>query len=485
MALATLDDVDLAWEQEGAVATLRLAGRGPAHDTPATLRFTAGDGRVRVGLVLLEGRREIDVSIQPGLVARAVGRGGVPSPDAAAQVGRWLASFAAAHGAWRPEDPPGAGLVAVVGGAAFPLLGAALAGGAGPLEEVPRWAAPALAAPTARAGAQAAFAGRATRPVVAAFAASLLSGRPGAAVALYPLALACMAPALGPDRLARVLAATEPWRAPETWPEVDLVTEAARLTPHLGEHRTERVLLDAAHLEGGPTLLAEALQAYGLVRHRVGRRLPNRLVEFRAHCRALLPPDPNPLGVVAPVRRRASARATVPRPTRGPGTPPAAPPRPAPPPPPRPPTAEERRRAMFHAPRTQAARVPEHLPLAHPATVNALAGREVPGGGGGALRFVVPRTAAELAEWGERLHNCVGGFGPAVNERRSIVVGIESGERLAYCIDVRPDGVIRQFLGTHNRPVPRPDALAVVHALAAAGVVRSDLAANDHWFESS
>ena len=115
--------------------------------------------------------------------------------------------------------------------------------------------------------------------------------------------------------------------------------------------------------------------------------------------------------------------------------------------------------------------------------MTALSGREVVGGGADRLRLVVPRTAAELAEWGARLHNCVGGFGPAVNEQRSIVVGVEAGDRLAYCIDVRPDGVIRQFLGAHNRPVPRPDALAVVQALAGAGVVRADLAANRHWFE--
>ena len=272
MALATLDDVDLAWRQEGPVATLRLAGRGRAGAAPATLRFTAGDGRVRVGLLLLEGRREIDVSIQPGVVARTVGCGGAPTPEAAARVGDWLAAFAAAHGALRPDDPTAAGLVAVVGGAGFPLLGAALAQGVAPLDEVPRWAAAPLAAPTARVGAHVAFAGRASRPVVAAFAASLVSAgqpvglgpaAPPTPAALYPLALGLMAPALGPDRLARVLAATDPWRAPASWPDVDLVADGARLTPHLGEHRTERLLLEAARLDDGPTLLADALVAYG------------------------------------------------------------------------------------------------------------------------------------------------------------------------------------------------------------------------------
>lgn len=493
MAVATLDAAELGWEQHATVATLRIRPSGDHPEVSATtLRFRVDGGRVRVGLLLLDGHRDIDVSIQPAFVTRAVGGEGRGATAAAEQVCRWVAAFAAANGAWRPEDPAAAGVSAVVGGASFPLLGAAMDQGAAPLDEVPRWATAVLAAPTARAAAQAAFPARATRPVVAALAAALVSGvgpdgssgggTAGAAtVALFPLALATMAPALGPDRLARVLGATEPWRGPAAWPEVDLVADAARLTPHLGEQRTERLLLDAAHLESGPALLADAVQAYGLVRHRAGRRLPNRLVEFREHCRALLPPDPNPLGVVAPTRRRSPGHAA--RPAVAPPVVPRVAPPPPPPPAPPVPTAAERRRAMLRAPRTQSSHVPEHLPLVHPPPVTALIGRQVRGGVGEPLRFVVPRTAAELTAWGDRLHNCVGGFGPAVNERRSIVVGIESGDRLAYCIEVRPDGVIRQFLGAHNRPVPRPDALPVVQALAAAGVVRADATDNGHWFE--
>ena len=139
---------------------------------------------------------------------------------------------------------------------------------------------------------------------------------------------------------------------------------------------------------------------------------------------------------------------------------------------------------MYRAPAARSVTVPDHVPLEPAAPVRALAGRELAGGGPERLRLVVPRTAAELAQWGDRLHNCVGGFGPAVNEGRSVVVGVEAGDRLAYCIEVRPDGVIRQFLGAHNRPVPRGDALAVVHALVEGGLVRSDLSANAPWFEA-
>lgn len=490
MATTTLDGVRLAWHEDGAVATLTVE-RDPdgtcAH--PATLRFSADEGRLRVGLVLLAGRRETDVSIQPALVVRTLGGGGAPGGGAATLTASWVAAFARLHGGWRPASPEAAGLLATVAGGSFPLLGAALDEGAAPLGEVPRWAAPVLAHSSARAGAVEAFGGRATRPVVAALAASLVSGlgegradpggRPVDAdgpvtVALHPLVLGLMAPALAPDRLVRVLRAADPWRPADEWPDVDAVARARRLTPDLGEHRTERLLLDAARLDDGPAVLAETLATYDLVRHRLGRRLPNRLQELRAHCTALLPPDPNPHGLVTP-RRRARRR---PEPARRATA--AAPP--APPPPPVP-TADERRRAMFHPPATSNAVVPEHVPLDHPPAVAGLADREVPGDTRGRLRFVVPRTAAELRQWGDRLHNCVGGFAPAVNEGRARVIGVESSERLAYCIDVRPDGAIRQFLAAHNRPVPRHDALAVVHALAAAGVVRRELPANSHWFE--
>ena len=123
-----------------------------------------------------------------------------------------------------------------------------------------------------------------------------------------------------------------------------------------------------------------------------------------------------------------------------------------------------------------------NLVLAHPTAVSTLAGREVTGNGD-RLRFVVPRTAAELAEWGRRLHNCVGGFGPAVHEGRSWLLGVEADGRLAYCIEVRPGGDIRQFHAAHNRPVPRRDALAVVHALAVAGIVDPGHVSNGPWFE--
>lgn len=478
-----------AWAQDGAVAHLRVPGVDGAP--PTELRFAAAEGRVAVALVLLGGRRAVDVSIQPGLVATLVG------PADAREVGDRLAAFARGQGAWAPSEPTAADLVAVVAGAAFPLLGAALEAGATALAEVPRWAAPVLSAPTARAGAARAFGPRATRPVVAALAAGLVRGvdRGGAtggpptptAPDLLPLALGLMAPALAPDRLARVLRAgadTGPGPPPASWPDGEVVDLGRRHTPGWGEHRTERVLLDAAALGDGPSVLAEALCLQALVGHRAPTRLPNRLVPLRDELRSLLPADPNPHGLVAP-RRRRSRPVAAEGPARRPPAPTSTISRlgpPGPPVPPPQPTADARRGAMLRAPATRGAAPPEHVPLQHPAAVLVLAGVEVLGATG-PLRLVVPRTGAELGAWGARLDNCVGGFAAAVNEGRSVILGVEAADRLAYCIEVRPDGGVRQFLATRNRPVPRGDAAAVLAALAAAGVVHRSAPGNEIWFE--
>lgn len=481
----------LGWDADGAVARLGVAGASGAPRTE--VRFVAGSGRVAVVLALLRGRRAVDVSIQPGVVAALV-----REPDAPAVAER-LADFAGGHDAWSPPDPVAAGLLAVVAGAAFPLLGAASAAGAAPLAEVPRWAAPVVAAPTARAGAERAFGARATRPVVAAFAASLVgvaapqdAGAPGATGApgapgapirepdLAPLALGLMAPALEPDRLARVLRAGEgagQQHPRAAWPDVEVVAIGRRVTPAWGEHRTERVLLDAAASEDGLAVLTEALRLHDLAGHRAPARLPNRLVPLRDELRTLLPADPNPEGLVAPRRRPARVR------SRALGPPPPA--RPvvlAPPPPPPAPTADERRGAAYRAPASRGAAPADHVALSHPPAVLVLAGREVLGPSG-PLRLVVPRSGAELGAWGTRLGNCVGGFAAAVAEGRSIVLGVEAGDRLAYCLEIRPDGGVRQFLAARNRPVPRGDAAEVLRVLVEAGVVRTSAPGNDVWFD--
>lgn len=136
---------------------------------------------------------------------------------------------------------------------------------------------------------------------------------------------------------------------------------------------------------------------------------------------------------------------------------------------------------MWRPPATRSSAPDEHVPLHHPPAVLVLAGVEVLGANG-PLRLVVPRTGAELVTWGERLGNCVGTFAAAVNEGRSILVGVEVLDRLAYCLEVRPDGGVRQFLAARNRPVPDGDVGPVLAAVAAVGVLRRDAPGNEIWF---
>lgn len=100
------------------------------------------------------------------------------------------------------------------------------------------------------------------------------------------------------------------------------------------------------------------------------------------------------------------------------------------------------------------------------------------------LRLVLPRTTGELVAWGRRLHSCVGSFGPAVATGRSILFGVERDGTLRYCVELSPDGMVRQFLGERNTAVPRSVAAAVCARLVALGLLRTDGDANCIWLEA-
>ena len=59
----------------------------------------------------------------------------------------------------------------------------------------------------------------------------------------------------------------------------------------------------------------------------------------------------------------------------------------------------------------------------------------------------------------------------AVAAGRSVLIGVEARGVLAYCVEVAPDGSVRQFLGERNRTVPRPVVAPVCDFLVVAGVV--------------
>jgi hypothetical protein len=100
---------------------------------------------------------------------------------------------------------------------------------------------------------------------------------------------------------------------------------------------------------------------------------------------------------------------------------------------------------------------------------------------GNRLRIVVPRSTSELAAWGRRLHSCIGTYGAAVASGRSLLLGVEVADVLSYCIEVTPDGAVRQFLGYGNRAVPARRARAVCERLVEARIVDPTLAANRVW----
>jgi hypothetical protein len=121
--------------------------------------------------------------------------------------------------------------------------------------------------------------------------------------------------------------------------------------------------------------------------------------------------------------------------------------------------------------------VPPDTAFRHPAAVARLHGADV----GAELRLLLPRTGDELVAWGRRLRSCIGSFGAAVAAGRSVLIGIEEGGVLAYCLEVAPDGSVRRFLGERNRPVPRPVVAAVCGRLVAAGIVDPGRTANEVW----
>lgn len=90
-------------------------------------------------------------------------------------------------------------------------------------------------------------------------------------------------------------------------------------------------------------------------------------------------------------------------------------------------------------------------------------------------RITVPRTALDLVEWGDRLHNCIGGYAHAWNTGRSILGSVHHGEDLIGAFElVQPDSgnawKIEQMLGKRNRGLEPEVRSAVEEAMMQAGV---------------
>lgn len=435
------------------VTELVLADPDPAA---APVRFVLGiddERRLVIGL-RVAGERIIDVSRRPGLLARAAGA-------RTAEVAATCRRVCGEHGAWiAPEDAP---LAAAAGGAAFPILGAAYERSAVALEFIPRWSAPVLAAPSPGPAAQRAFGIRSTRATARALPASLgvTEGRPPN---LAGLALALVgAEVLEPDEIATVLRQGADNTATITTDDVRALRRASR---DWGRRVMAPLLREAATAtDATARLLLAALMWAGIGRN-FDRRLPHRLDDLVGELRDAMPVDPGPPADRDPARPPASGTPSVgseprnPRPRRrnNPGPPAAVTPiaaTPVPVPAPPLPAHHVPRRAPTGGPRAPSGDVA--LPVDQ--RLAPLDGARLDR----SLRLVLPRSTRELSAWGTRLANCLGGYRSAAVSGRSVIVGVEASDRLAYCIELTPTLTVRQFLGKRNH-APDPEDEAVVLA---------------------
>jgi hypothetical protein len=404
------------------------------------LAFAPLVGRVATCLVMPGIDRRVDVSVSPRTavlsVHQAAAQRAVPLTQVTATTRRSLDAAVAIARAWAPRQVLGDDdLAARLGGAAFPLLGAAYDEGAGAIGEVPRWAAPILAAATVRDGARLAFGSAATRPVVAALARSLTRDGNGP-VDLSRLAIALMASAaLEPDRLARVLTMDgRPWPA-HLLPPPHLLDDGRNVAARWGAAHTERYLSESCAMDDGITVLVNCIHyATDLGAHGPGR-LPTHLSELHDLYRSRFSTRPtapetgwHPPATMARPDEGALAPADAPR---GHGR-----------------TAHPRETyGLRLAPQVSGhvhAMPQDRIP--HPAWLRAIDGSSFDG-----FRIVLPGACGDLASWSRVLHNCLDSYDRAAMAGQSHLIGIEHRDRLRYVVEVTPRHRIRQFAGQANR----------------------------------
>lgn len=516
MAHVTAEGAHLSWDPHSNGARLQIgkAQIAGADNQPAlsTFDFLVQDGRLTLSVAMVPTTRVIDVSRQPAILNELLARESEASTPGSSSsvIARWVSALAERCSIWHPQDPDAAGLTRTVGGAVFPLLGAAYDQGAAPVDHVPRWAVPVLTQPSARHGAAAAFGPKATRPVIRSLARSLgrpdTTQSPGAGVGtasdvpcptdpgghhvdLLRIGLALMgSPVLEPDRITRVLEHGNTRHHPSTWPTNEATSTFQSLAPRLGPERTERLLCEAAERNDGPELLFQLTSTMDLVVNLLPSRLARRLDDLHRQCTELQPVDPasvrgtwgdrstmalgssghrsigastavesgtgriaNANGGIGPPGTGRSGRAT----NR---------------------TRPDPRRAAYVAPRRNRGPA-DGAPLDLLMAVAALDGVELSNG----LRLHTPRSGAVLPYWGSLMGNCLAGFAKAFDAKQSLLIGIEVYESLEYCMEVTPDRTIRQFQRRRHRVVPVQHASAVCEYLMKRGVLDPTRAANRAW----
>lgn len=77
----------------------------------------------------------------------------------------------------------------------------------------------------------------------------------------------------------------------------------------------------------------------------------------------------------------------------------------------------------------------------------------------GTWELEFPQSVATLKYWGKTLQNCVGGYGPAIKQQRSVVFVVKENGLITHCVEMNPTRRIvdcQQFYKSCNRnPDPR------------------------------
>lgn len=465
---------------------------GTGHRVPAP----AGPGHIAAGLAFGGGRMCVDVTIQPGAIVRQLDQA---AAEQAVDANRWrravLAELAdwSGHLDWCPAEPDR--LTAAIGALGHPLLRHVYERGLHPLDEIPRWAVPALRTGDAMAAARTLHEG-ATRRLARALAASLVARPVPGPVELEPLAWGVIAGGLvSADELANLLERPVAER-PQPLPTGEQIAEARRSLELWPAPRRGTLLLGAATAVG-PVDFTTTMRKVWWIRDRTTRTLPVNWADLTRLCLELVPmvyddradaPAPATVGAArAGTARRRAARTAAPAPDAAataaalvldelfagatlvaPDALPAAAPA----------ARSPRRRAAARPPDIEAAR--PALTVRDAPEVDLLTRWSVPRGLApvqglhcGPVRLEVPTSVAQLRHWGQLLHNCLGSFGPAVVAGRSWLVGIMLGESLIGCVEVETRRrTVRQILAARNEPLPAELRDPVLDALHRLGIVR-------------
>lgn len=442
---------ELTWELIApGSAKVALPGHGARG-----LHFRFDAGRLDVAMELVTGNK-VDITVKPGLVETLMTESAHHLDLDAAPVHRRLrdelvrlCAQPAPRSAPRPEQISHLELRAILLALSYPLTTPALVAGATPLGDVPRWAVPVLAEMDARSALTALVGAagtnrRGARALVESLSPS--GGSPtGATIALYPLALAAVgAGTLDAERTANVLGATDRFHPEREWPtpdEISMMRQALRL---IGAERGSRVLHDAAGSPDGPRRLVATARAMLQLTTLLPRRLPASLDELERLCAELTPTDPRGDTIErSPHENRQEGQVAMVDRVFGTTTP------------------------VQHTdvgPRPATFRYEPDVAAVDGATTDD-----------GRLTLVLPRTPAELAAWGCMLHNCAADYRDRISNRRTTLIGVRHDGQLAYLIEWRRPGVIRQFFGARNHRVPHMHVVAVMELLWHHRLIRADV----------